>query len=123
MSTPTVLLIEDTRYSGLVGQTDTLERALQNDDRFTVERLPLMGNSRTSQPDFIAQYLIGDEYPVVIVPDDPLLLPAVKAQHIGSVVGYGVRYSHNYDAFIRTLEAFDPGIGERTSNRIAAYLQ
>lgn len=116
-----VLIVNDNFWVNSVVQM--IER---REPPFVVQQLHISPPPRAVMEDTLCRHLMDNIYDVVVVPTALEVLPVVKAQHTGSVVGYGVLIgdgtTSRYDGLIDSLSGLSGSMAKYWIDTILKHL-
>ncbi len=99
---PHVLIVVD--IQGSSGLDSIIRMVERREPAFTVTQYVADYPPRAVMCDSLMSHLRDNLYAAVVVPELLHVLPVVKAQHTGPVIGYGIGAApHSYDGYINTL--------------------
>ncbi len=105
---PHVLIVVD--IQGSSGIDSIIRMVERREPSFTFGKFVANYPPREAMEDELKSHLFGSSYAAVVVPELLHVLPVVRAQHTGPVIGYGIGAApHSYDGYINTLAMITGG--------------
>ncbi len=94
------------------------------DTAYKVTELNLAPYRRAEKEDVIARYLMTHEYDAVLVPEPLQVAAAVRAQHLGPVIGYSgmVQDRGSYNAVINLIQMNTSNPGKIVTDSLESCL-